>query len=116
MGIMSIMKKFLFFVLVVGFVAAAFFTRPQDPRKSFTDFLVARMTQGDKSGLHEQWDELRAKRFADECSYVDRYLWVDVKKEGTTVYTGAFSHWFNRAEVKETVQRNIDEAKEKERS
>jgi len=27
------------------------------------------------------------------ATFADRLLWVDVKKDGRTVYTGIFSHW-----------------------
>jgi hypothetical protein len=33
--------------------------------------------------------------------YKDRYLWVDVQKDGKTVYTGAFGHWFEWGKIVE---------------
>lgn len=106
------MKKFLFLVLVLAICAAAFFTRPQNPKASFTDYLVNKQAQKD-TVIPAAWTSIVAKDFADQCEYKDHYLWVDVKYHDKTVYTGAFSHWFNRAELKHDFQKGVEKAKDK---
>ncbi len=104
------MKKFTIIVLLIALVAAAHFTRPQDPKKNFADFLAAKMTQSDNGVVAEKWDEFQARQYADSCTYEDNFLWVSAKKDGKTVYTGAFAHWFNRDEIKKDLHRLEDKA------
>ena len=106
------MKKLLILVLLIGLLAAAFFTRPQDPKTNFTNYLVDKTSKGD-SVIPAAWNSMLASQFADRCIYKDRFLWVDVVYNDKTVYTGAFSHWFNRAELKHEAQDDIQKAKEK---
>ena len=46
-------------------------------------------------------DEARANSLVDSFDFKDRLLWVDVQKNGTTLYTGAFNHWFDRSTVRD---------------
>jgi hypothetical protein len=41
--------------------------------------------------------EMEADAFAETCDFKDRLLWVDVQRDGKTIYTGAFAHWFTFA-------------------
>lgn len=106
------MKKFLFLVLILAIGAAAYFAKPQDPKVSFANYLVDRSAKGDTI-LPAAWNEVAALRFADRCDYRDRLLWVDVKFHDKTVYTNVFSHWINRAELKNTLQDDVEKAKDK---
>ena len=92
--------------------AAAFFTKPQDPKTSFTNYLVDKTSKGD-SVIPAMWNSALATSFADRCEYKDRFLWVDVRFNDKTIYTGAYSHWFNRAELKKEAQDDLEKAKDK---
>jgi hypothetical protein len=101
------MKSFIIIVLLVALGAAAYFTRPS--KEQFADYIVQQSTKGDTNVFSAGWDKMRAESFVDGIDFKDRLLWVDVQQNGQTIYTGAFSHWFNRA----TVQADIDSAKQK---
>jgi hypothetical protein len=99
------MKTLIIFVLTIALIAAAFFTRPS--QASFKQKVAADMTQGDSNALKSSWDQFQAEQFANGCEYKDRFLWVDVKKDGKTLYTGAFAHWFNHGKI----ETGLDKAK-----
>lgn len=101
------MKTLLILILVVALSSAAFFTRPS--RADFETFIVQQSTRGDTNFFSTGWDKMQAESFAKSVDFNDRFLWVDVQQNGTTIYTGAFSHWFNRAAVKA----DLDAAKQK---
>ena len=77
------MKKSLFVLLIAALCAAAFFTRPQDPKASFTSYLADHKSNA--SVVPVEWTDLASRSFAESCEYKDRYLWVDVKFEGKNV-------------------------------
>ena len=88
------MKSFIILVLLVALGAAAFFTRPSEA--NFKEFVVQQSTTADRNFFLERPSTRRApQRFVDGCTFNDRLLWVSVQKDGKTLYTGAFSHWFN---------------------
>jgi hypothetical protein len=91
------MKTALIFVLLFALGAAAFFTRPS--QSDFKQFITDQKTHGDTGVLKTGWDQFQADRFVKNSTFNDRLLWVDVQLNGKTIYTGAFSHWFNRAQV-----------------
>ncbi|HWE04766.1 MAG TPA: hypothetical protein VG326_20330 [Tepidisphaeraceae bacterium] len=107
------MQRFIIIVLLMALAGGAFISKPTDGKQSFTDFLVAKATRGDTDGLSGSWDAFKARRYADSCEYKDRIFWWSVTRDGQTVYVNAFSHWFNRAELKQEVQSDIDKAKQK---
>ena len=96
------MKSILILILSLALASAAFFTRPT--RADFKNYIVQQGTKGDGNVFAKGWDEYQAKNFADNCDFKDRFLWVDVQKDGQSVYTGAFSHWFDRAALKEKIE------------
>ncbi len=97
------MKSFIIFALLAGLGAAAFFTRPS--QADFQKFLVTKATNDDHNIFSKGWDEMRAKGFANSCTYNDRYLWVNVQKNGNTLYTGAFGHFFDTGAVADEVKK-----------
>jgi hypothetical protein len=104
------MKSFLIFILTAALLAAAFFTRPS--RDDFKRYMTDSTTRGAGNVLQKGWDEHRAAQFVDGCQIKDRFLWVDVQKDGKTVYTGAFSHWFNRDQVTGQVQDKVEKVQD----
>lgn len=91
------MKSTLIVVLLIALLGAAFYTRPSEA--DFTRYFESRQTAGDSNMVKAGWDQLKADQFVKGCTFNDRLLWVDVQKDGRTIYTGAFSHWFSRAQV-----------------
>jgi hypothetical protein len=92
------MKSFIILILVVALAAAAFFTRPS--KDDFEKYVVTQSTAGDTNFFSAGWDKMQAENFVNNVQFNDRFLWVDVQQNGTSIYTGAFAHWFNRAAVK----------------
>jgi hypothetical protein len=106
------MQKLIIIVLLLALGGGAFLSKPSDPKQSFTDFLVAKATRGDTDVLSGSWDSFKARSYADSCDYKDRIFWSSVTRDGHTVYVNAFSHWFNRGELKQAAQSDLDTAKE----
>lgn len=105
------MKSLIITVLLAALLAAAFFTRPN--QDDFKRYIVNQQTKSDTNIVQKAIDEEIAKKTADGCTFRDRYLWVDVKQDGKTVYTGAFAHWFNRGEVKTQVKTDLQKLDQK---
>jgi len=97
------MKTMIIFILVLALAAAAFFTRPSED--GFKQYILDQTTSGDSNLIKQIVDEGRAQQFLDECTFHDRLLWVDVQQNGNTIYTGAFSHWFNRGQIANTANK-----------
>jgi hypothetical protein len=94
------MKKLLILVLLVALGAGAYLSKPAEPAKSFTHYLVN----------HEGRDADEAAMTVATCEVADHLFWVDIKQDGKSVYTSAFHHWFNRAEVKHAVKQDVKAA------
>jgi hypothetical protein len=86
------MKTFLIVLLSAALLAAAVFTCPDV--QNFRDQLARSRTPGDATNFRRAMSEMEAGAFADTCTFQDRLLWVDVQRNGKTIYTGAFAHWF----------------------
>jgi hypothetical protein len=98
-----VIKSFFIIVLAIALAAAAFVTRPTEqsaraflvggaqptaePPKTLSvavkDTLVKTVEQGVQgpAGLPSGYE------------FKDRILWVEVVKDGQTIYTGVLSHW-----------------------
>lgn len=94
------MKTMIILILLLALAAAAFFTRPSED--SFKQYILDQKTSGDSNPIKQIVDEGRAQQFLDQCTLHDRLLWVDVQQDGKTIYTGAFSHWFDRGQIANT--------------
>ncbi|HWE96319.1 MAG TPA: hypothetical protein VG269_20315 [Tepidisphaeraceae bacterium] len=105
------MKSFIILLLFVALGAAAYFTRPT--KDSFRTFIEENTTKDDHNLVSQAIDKAKADYFANDCEIKDRYLWVTVQRQGKTVFTGAFAHWFSHDEVKKQLQQNLDKAKDK---
>ena len=91
------MKTFLIFVLSAALLAVACLTRPTE--SSFKDYLIQSRLALHLSSGGSQVRSIKdsvpeeISHYLEQCTFADRLLWVDVKKDGRTVYTGIFSHW-----------------------
>jgi hypothetical protein len=101
------MKTFLIVLLSAALLAAALFTRPDE--HNFRDHLARSRTPGDATNFRRAIAEMEADAFAETCDFKDRLLWVDVQREGKTIYTGAFAHWFKFAsdESRPTITKSV---------
>lgn len=90
------MKTFLICVLMLTLLAAAVFTRPS--AASFRDYLTGAPPRTRPSLALPQpayaMSESEADAYLGGCTVFDRILWVSVRRDGKTLYTGAFAHWF----------------------
>jgi hypothetical protein len=105
---MASMKSAIIFVLLIALLGAAALTRPGEA--DFKRFIADKATQADSNILKAGWDQFQADEFLKKCTFNNRFLWTSVQQDGKTIYTGAFSHWFNRAEVAKRVQAVKDDA------
>jgi hypothetical protein len=102
------MKTAIILVLLVALLGGAALSRPT--QDNFKEFVTAKFTQNDKGVLTTGFDQFRADNFFKSCTFSNRILWTDVQKDGQTVYTGAFSHWFSHADIEQQIQKIRDEA------
>lgn len=99
------MKMILIVILTLALLAAAFLTRPG--RRDFVLYLLDSQSAGDGSFSHAAIDQ--ADRLAKTVIIKDRFLWTDIEKDGKVLYTGAFAHWYNRAD---SVEKSLPNAKD----
>lgn len=100
------MKSAIILLLLLALGAAAFFTKPS--QDDFKRYIVAQKTGSDKGILKVGWDQLQADQYVNACTFNNRFFWIDIQKDGKTVYTGAFAHWFNHAQVANDVNKVKD--------
>lgn len=84
------MKTVLILVLGLALLAAAMFTRP-DKRD-----LVLHVLDNQFGGDWSQHDIQQADDLVRGATFHNRILWTDVERNGKTLYTGVFGHWFGR--------------------
>ena len=89
------MKTLLILLLSLALAGAAFITKPS--KKSFEAYLEDHGLKDTRSTLEKVVLPSPAQMKMGQYEFKDRVLWVDVRKDGETIYTGAFSHWFARA-------------------
>ena len=86
------MKTFVLLIFAVALAGAAIYTRPT--RDDFKKSFVASATAGDANFIETAFNKWHAGSYLGGCEFKDRILWVDVEKDGKTVFTGVFGHWF----------------------
>jgi hypothetical protein len=84
-------KSFIILLLLLALSAGAFLSRPKPA--DFKPFVKQQVEQNAK-GLGKIWADFSVDRYLESCTINDRLLWVSVQREGKTVYTGAFNHWW----------------------
>ena len=96
-------KSFFIIVLAIALAAAAFVTRPTEqsaraflvgdaqpmaePPKTLTVALKDTLVKSVEQGVQER------EGLPSGYEFKDRILWVEVVKDGHTIYTGVLSHW-----------------------
>jgi len=89
------MKTLLILILTVALIGGAFLTKPT--QKDFGAMIRQKMAGEKKDGLltvifHGGRD--KAEQYLQGCTFKDRWVWMDVERDGQRIYTGAFGHWF----------------------
>jgi hypothetical protein len=90
------MKTLVILILVVVLCGGAFLSRPN--QQQFKAYLTNQYAKGSTNPLSQFLSGARADQFIRGSEFKDRLLWVDVQKDGKTVYTGAFSTWFEHGQ------------------
>ena len=103
------MKSLIVLLLALALAAALFLTRPQkaDFEKYVRDNPQVAAGQPGKTITDTIGDKLRTfgpsaapkspqDAYLESCTFENRFLWTNVKKDGKLVYTGAVGHWFQR--------------------
>ena len=105
------MKSLLIVLLAFALSAVLFITRPT--KADFEKYVRehTEIVKGEPTGGPTVADTLRDKLrtfsaaevnrsaadlYLDQCTYQNRFLWTNVKKDGKVVYTGVVNHWFKR--------------------
>ena len=105
------MKNFLILVLALGLAGSAFLTRPD--REEFDAYLRHRQ-QGDATTTTTTAAAASAVLAkvasasrsggdavdAEQLEFKDYYLWTVVRKDGKTLFTGAFDHWVDNEQIR----------------
>ena|SRR2546423_10898884 len=93
------MKNVLIVILTMALSAAAFLTRPTED--DFHD-LVAQQAPRDNhaSPPPSSKRRVRPSREPDnplaKAEFFDRIFWVEIRKDGQTLYAGCFNHWWDK--------------------
>ena len=108
------MKTVIILLLLIALLGGAALSRPS--QDDFKRYITQQYTQSDKNPFSTALDQARADAFFNSCTISNRILWSTVQRDGRTLYTGAFAHWFSRADVNQemnSIKTDIDAAKAK---
>lgn len=93
-------KSFLIVILVLALALSAVITRPSEiSARGFVTAGTQPAAQGPQTVSAALRDVVaKSGDTADQClppgyEFKDRVLWVEVVKDGQTLYTGVLSHW-----------------------
>lgn len=92
------MKTLIILILFAALIAVAHFTRPSE--RSFQTAITQNLQ--DRAAAEGSHKSIDTEAFLKDLTYKDRFLWVDVQRDGRTLYTGAFAHWFEHGQVLES--------------
>ena len=112
--IVSDMKTLIILLLLIALLGGAALSRPS--QDDFKRFMTQQFTQSDKNPFSTAIDQVRADAFVNSCTVNNRILWSTVQRDGHTLYTGAFAHWFSRADISQemnSIKTDMDAARGK---
>jgi hypothetical protein len=89
-------KSFIILVLLAIAGGGAAISKPS--QASFADFYANYAAAG-AGGIKGTIEAAAAKEYAQTYTYQDKIFWASVTKDGKTVFTGAFAHWWVRDET-----------------
>ena len=87
-------KSILIVLLSVALAAAAFLTRPNEAsfRAAVREHIKSQHPQNNP--FQSFVVDFKVEAYMSQVQYKDRYLFASIEKDGQTLYSGAFGHWF----------------------
>ena len=85
---MSALKTLIILSQTLLLLIVAWFTRPA--QEDFSRYAAHHGSAASQLGFSQKADVL-----PNQCTFQDRWLWVEVSKDGKVMYVGAFAHWFD---------------------
>jgi len=86
------MKTLIILILSLALLFAAGLTRPSE--QDFSQFLKSQAQSTQTTFIGQIGADIWASNYAKGCTFKNRLLWTEVQKDGKTVFTGAFGHWW----------------------
>jgi hypothetical protein len=90
-------KSLVILILAIALAAGSFLSRPKP--EEFAPYIKQQMSKSASGPIERFLANNNADSYLKSCTVKDRYLWIAVEKDGKTVYTGAFNHWFGNDPV-----------------
>jgi hypothetical protein len=87
------MKNALLVLLSMALAVGAFLSRPTED--NFKDFVAAHGMADQRSLPQRLMRPSKARNPLDGAEFCDRVLWVEIRKDGKTLYAGLFNHWWD---------------------
>jgi hypothetical protein len=94
------MKNVLIVILTMALSAAAFLTRPSED--DFHDLVAQQASKEDRPAAPPSPSKRRNRPSREpenplaKTEFLDRVFWVEIRKDGQTVYAGCFNHWWDK--------------------
>jgi len=92
------MKSFIILILSILLAGGAWLSKPSEQSfRAMVNKKLGAQTSGSDAGEYNIVFGKRkdpAEQFLSECKIKDRVLWMNVEKDGKTIYTGVFATWF----------------------
>ena len=85
---MSALKTLIILSQAMLLLIVAWFTRPA--QEDFNRYLARHSSAASQLGFSPRADVL-----PNQYTFQDRWLWVEVTKDGKVMYVGALAHWFD---------------------
>ncbi len=90
------MKSFLIMILSAALAAAAYLTRPNE--QDFKTYIKDKLMKDDRSLAKKVFNApTPAEEFLKGYTFEDRFLYVQVERDGKPLYTGAFDRWYDHS-------------------
>lgn len=94
---MSAIKSLIILVQLLLLAVAGWLTRPDEA--DFRQYLHRHTASQADDFFSRTAAGARADRVMSQCTFRDRWLWVQVEKDGKVAYVGVLAHWFDRTAV-----------------
>ena len=87
------MKNALIVILSMALAIGAFLSRPCED--DFNAFVAAQGLQDPRPLPAKLLRPARPRNALEGAEFCDRILWVEIRKDGKTLFAGIFSHWWD---------------------
>lgn len=86
------MKTLLILILTIALLGGAALSRPSEA--DFKSFIKQQAEATQSSFFGKFGADVWADNYVKSCTFKNNVVCTQVQKDGKTVYTGAFSHWW----------------------